>query len=149
MGRRRGTRRPEVEEAKIQALRLWMTGATYRAIGQQLGVSHQTAYKRVQAALDDMRPHAQYSQYRAVQLAELEVARRGLRRVIAAFGTTVSPWTFDEFIAALGSLYKLQEREAKLLGLDRVPTPADELAGLSDDELEAVVAAWTAEQTDA
>lgn len=150
MGRKRASRRrPEIEESKIKALRLWMTGATYRQIGEQLGVSHQTAYNRVQAALEDMRPHADYAQYRAVQLAEIEVIRRSLRRVIVAFGTTGPAGTaFDEFIAAINALCKLQEREAKLLGLDRVPTPVEELTGLSDDELERVVAEWATEQAD-
>ena len=130
------------EEQRIKALKLWMEGDTYRVIGRKLGVDHMTAYRRVQAAIDAMRPHADFDKYRAKQLAELEMSRRPMRVVIAT-------WTagdcIDDAVKAIGALLKIQEREAKLLGLDRVPTPFDDLAGMSDEELETLVAGWADE----
>lgn len=132
----------EREEQRIEALRLWMTGSSYRKIGQALGVTHTTAFKRVQQALDEMRPHAEFDKYRAVQLAELEMGRRPLRQAIIGWrpGDDI-----DTPVKAIGALLKIQEREAKLLGLDRVQTPVDELTAMSDEDLAAMVAKWADE----
>lgn len=136
----------KIEEQKLRAIRLWMTGATYRQIAEQMNISVSATYRRVQAALDDMRPHADYDRYRAVQLSELEVARVGLRRVIAAFGARPNRgqpvYDLADFVSALGALLRLQEREAKLLGLDRAPTPVDELSSMSDEEMAVLMGEW-------
>lgn len=133
---------PERVEQRIEALRLWMAGATYRTIAKKLKVNHQTAYKRVQDAIDEMRPHADFDQYRATQLAELSIARRPLRTIIATWkpGDDYRP-----IVAALDALLKLQDRESKLVGIDRVDTPFDELSQMSDDELSALVEEWQSE----
>ncbi len=129
------------ETEKIEALRLWMAGTSFRSIGEKLGVSGPTAYRRVRAALDEMRPHADFEAYRAVQLAELEVSRRVLRNVIASWRPGQP---FGEATLAISTLLKLQEREGQLVGLDRAPTPFDEIAAMTDEQLTAMVAAWSA-----
>lgn len=138
--------RAKIEEQKLQSLRLWMSGATYRQIADALSIPVASAYKRVQDAVDDMRPHADFDRYRAVQLSELEIGRRGLRKVIASYGQRPVPgvpvYDLDDFVKALGALFKLQEREAKLLGLDRVSTPFDELTMMSDEEMAALLEEW-------
>lgn len=135
-------------QQRTDALKAWMTGATYKTIGKNLGISTGTAYKRVQDAIDEMRPHSDYDQYRAIQLAELDVARRPFRTIIVAWrrGEAV-----DEIATALAALLKIQEREAKLLGLDRAPTPEEELArqvrSMSDDELADMLKEFVADAT--
>ena len=126
------------EEQKIQALRMWMTGAGYEDIAEAIGTSMMTAYNRVQKAIDDMRPHADYDKYRSIQLAELEMMRRPMRKVIATFGTQGGS-NMTQAVKAVTSLIRIQEREARLLGLDRMPSPFDEFSNMSDDELAAQV----------
>lgn len=136
---------PEKAEQRLQAMKLWMSGAPYRAIGQALGVSHQTAYERVQQAIDEMRPHADYDRYRSVQLAELEISRQQLRRVIVGWTAGQDP---AHMVAAISALLRLQDHEAKLLGLHRVPNPADELMKMSDADLAAIVHSWSTDVLD-
>ena len=134
--------KPERAEQRVTVLKMWMNGTTYPNIAKHLDVSISTAHKRVQEAIDEMRPHAEFDAYRATQLAELEVSRRQLRLMIAS-------WVVGEdhriVVDALGSLLKVQEREARLVGLDRVDVPLDELGALSDVELGELVAEWAAE----
>jgi hypothetical protein len=83
-----------------------------------------------------MRPHADYDRYRTRQLAELEVSRRILGNRIVTDEST------RDICTALNTLFSLQEREAKLLGLDRVPTPLDEFDNMTDAELLVIVDEW-------
>ena len=134
---------PERVEQRNLALKLWMKGTKYVDIATQIGVSSTaTAFNRVKEAIDEMRPHAEFDAYRATQLAELDVSRRQLRVMIAS-------WVVGEdhriVVDALGSLLKVQEREARLVGLDRVDVPLDELGALSQVELGELVAEWAAE----
>lgn len=131
----------KIEEAK--ALKLRLTGRTYAEIAKALGVkSTRTAWNRVQAALDDMRPHADISEYRAQQRAELEVLRTKLMEELVRWkhGGDLS-----ELLGAGETLIKLHDREAKLLGLDRAPTPWDEMNDLDDEQLAAQMAHWRQE----
>ena len=127
------------EQQKIQALELWMTGKQYKEIGEILGVATMTAYTRVQKALDEMRPHADFDRYRSVQLAEIEMMRRPMRQTIVRYGQKDKPSTLDQCLKAVNGLIKIQEREAKLLGLDKVPTAFDEFSNMSDEDLAAAV----------
>ena len=79
--------RPKMVEQQNEALRLWMSGLSYREIAEELGVSSSTAYSRVQTAIDAHRPHADFDRYRRTQLAELAVARS----VICLLYTSPSP----------------------------------------------------------
>lgn len=129
----------EREQQKNQALKLWMTGAKYEQVGKALGVSTMTAYARVQKALDEMRPHADFDRYRSIQLAEIEMMRRPMRSVIVRFGQMENPSTLEQATKAITSLIKIQEREAKLLGLDKIESPFDEFSNMSDEQLAAEV----------
>ena len=129
----------ERERQKVQALRLWMAGAQYKEIGEALGVATMTAYTRVQKALDDMRPHADFDRYRSIQLAEIEMMRRPMRQVIVRFGQEENPSTLNQCTKAISSLIRIQEREANLLGLDKLPSAFDEFSNMSDEDLAAEV----------
>lgn len=134
-----------IEQQKQEALQMWFTGAKLSDIAKHLRIGKATAHRRIDAAIADMRPHADYDRYRAVQLAELEVVRRTLRRMITLWkpGQEVySP------LAAIDRLLRLQEREAKLLGLDKVPTAFDKLSALSPAETEALIREFADELAD-
>lgn len=146
----RGFPKQEREAQKIRALEMWMAGEEYRTIAKEFDVSSATAYKRVQAALDDMRPHADYDKFRAVQLAELEMSRRPMRKVIVSFDRDDNTkWSLDDCVKAINALCRLQEREAKLLNLDKAPNPIDEMAGMTDQQLAAMVHTWADEMAEA
>ena len=67
------------------------------------------------------------------------MSRRPLRTMIVAW----SPGKpIDDCVKAIGMLLNIQEREAKLLRLDKVDTPFDELSAMSTDDLEQLVAKW-------
>ena len=120
----------------IDALKLRLSGQTYSAIGAEQGVADSTAMRRVEHALEQMRPHADYDEYRARQLAELAEARGLAYRTMA-----------DEALAlgarfgAVDRLVKLHEREAKLLNLDAAPTPLEEAARVLGAASDADIAA--------
>ncbi len=118
-----------------------MAGQTYRTTASELGVSVGTAYNRVQEALDAARPHAGLEGFRGVQLAELDQARRPLRRIAATF-TDDPDLSVDDLVKAVRALVKVQERETRLLGLDGLDTPMDEVSRMTDQELFAVVSEW-------
>lgn len=133
-------------EQQQEALRLVMTGAGTKAIAKSLGLGVGTTLARIDAAYDSMRPHADYDRYRAVQLAEIDMMRRKLRLFIVSWNPLKGG--VKEGIDAIKALLQLQEREAKLLGLDRVPTPFDDLSALSDDKLEEIIKQFADEMTD-
>jgi Homeodomain-like domain-containing protein len=96
-------------ERRQKALDLRMAGARYRQIGAQLGVSYQTAYRDVQAALGELAP---LQASKAEKLRELEVER--------CDKLTLALWpkarNGDE--KAVRTIVAVMDRRAKLLGLD-------------------------------
>jgi hypothetical protein len=130
-----------IEEQCVQVLRMRMAGAGYKAIATELKLGVGTVYSRLDQAYDRMRPHADFNKYRARQLAEMDEMRRQLGRQIV--GMSQSDPSVGQ--RAIDLLIKLQAHEAKLLGLERVPTPFDELSGLSDEKLEEIVRQFAAE----
>lgn len=134
----RGKRAAKVIEDN-EVLKAYLSGKPYSALAKEFGISTSTAHDKVQRAIDAQRPHADFDRYRAIQLGELELMRRPLRQTIIAWQPG------DDLVncgAAIDRLLKLQEREAKLLGLDRVPSPFDNIAAMSDEQLEARVKEW-------
>ena len=131
-----GTQTTEYELHCIEALRLRLSGATFAEIAVSQDCSASSAFRRVEHALEQMRPHADYDQYRARQLAELAEARGLAYRTMA-----------DEALAlgarfgAVDRLVKLHEREAKLLNLDAAPTPLEEAARVLGAASDADIAA--------
>lgn len=92
-----------------QALELRIAGASYRAIGAQLGTSAKTAFYDVQrelAALEKVR------RGRAEDLKGIELAR--LDRMTLALGRKVTGG--EE--RAITAMLRVMERRARLLGLD-------------------------------
>jgi len=120
----------EYEQSKIEALRLRLAGASFDQIAATQDITKSGAYKRVNAALEDMRPHAEYDIYRRRQMAEMEEVRTRLMRKVLEN---------DDLIEAARELRGLWDSERKLLKLDEAPTPMElqirRLATLSDDEL--------------
>ena len=120
----------------IEALTLKISGMTYEDIAGHQGCSGSTAFRRCAHALDGMRPHADYDQYRARQLAELEPARQLANKTIADADKDLAPR-----FKAVERLIQIQDRESKLLALDKAPTPMEEaarkLAAASPEEISA------------
>ncbi len=133
-----GYPRRERIEQQNEVLRQWMAKTPIKQIAQNLRIGIGTVYTRLDAALDAMRPHAEYDEYRKVQLAELEVSRMALRQMIAAW--TPGAKGYKSCLEAIDRLLKLQEREARLLGLDKVPTPGDRLDDMTPAQLADLVA---------
>lgn len=134
----------QIERQKSKALNMWMSDESMAAIAEELEMNYSTAAKRVDQALDDMRPHADWQHYIAIQLAELDRARRPLRYVITGWSPDPdeSVGTLDEVLKCISALLKLQVHEARILGLNKIDMPAEDLLLLSDAELEAIVTEW-------
>ena len=96
-------------ERRQKSLDLRIAGARYRQIGAQLGVSYQTAYRDVQAALGEL---ATLQDRKAEKLRELELER--------CDKLTLALWpkarAGDE--KAVRAIITVMDRRAKLLGLD-------------------------------
>lgn len=107
----------------IEALELRLTGMTYQQIADEQGVNQTTAMRRVSSAIDAARPHADYDQYRARQMVELEAIRTRLYNTVVADDTAI-----DDRHSAVDRLLKVHDRESKLLALDKAPTPIEEAA---------------------
>ena len=96
-------------ERRQKSLDLRIAGARYRQIGAQLGVSYQTAYRDVQAALGE---RATLQHRKAEQLRELELERCDKMQL----GLWPKVRLGDE--KAVRALVAVMERRAKLSGLD-------------------------------
>jgi hypothetical protein len=93
-----------------KALDLRIAGASYRQIGQQLGVSHVTAYHDVDAALEEL---AALQRGKAEKLREIELDR--CEKMTLGLWPKVRQG--DE--KAVRALVSVMDRRAKLLGLDQ------------------------------
>lgn len=130
---------PRVDAADLdaRALDLRRSGATYRQIAQQLGISPATAFKRVTRGLDRTRrePADALRELEAERLDQLQIAvTRVLHRqhVIVQGGKIVKDDNDQPLIddgptlAAANSLVRVQESRRKLLGLDE-QAPAEQV----------------------
>ena len=103
-------RRIEAKERSLKALELRKTGMRYEAIAKQLGyTSRGTAHKAVMKELELL---AQECQEEAAKVRDLELAR--LDELYLKAWEAVE----DGNIAAIDRCLRVQERRAKLLGLD-------------------------------
>jgi len=107
-GRPRGATEGAAERQQ-QALDLRIAGATYRQIGQQLGVSVKTAYNDVDAALEEL---AVLRRGKAEKLQEIELDR--------CEKLTIGLWpkVRQGDAQAVRAVVAVMDRRAKLLGLD-------------------------------
>ncbi|MCB1809624.1 MAG: hypothetical protein KDJ99_32010 [Candidatus Competibacteraceae bacterium] len=102
-------RRITAAERRAQALDLRLAGYSFEAIGQQLGISKQAAYKHVSTALETLHTQTDNS---AEQLRALELER--LDALLKGCWTAATAGDSESTRVAL----KVLERRAKLLGLD-------------------------------
>ena len=111
-------RRITAAERRAQALDLRLAGYSFEAIGQQLGISKQAAYKHVSTALETLHTQTDNS---AEQLRALELER--LDALLKGCWTAATAGDSESTRVAL----KVLERRAKLLGLDApTKTPEDD-----------------------
>lgn len=107
-------RRPAVqmrtEDRLAECLRLRRQGLSYRAIGQQIGVSYTQAQRLVDAGL------RRISEPDAVELRASELAH------LDELSSYIRPGCVDGDPAAVGVAVRISERRSRLLGLDS-PTP--------------------------
>lgn len=110
MGSKRTASKIEVAEREAKALRLRLSGLTYREIGQQLdGISDSRACHIITRAL------ARYVQPPAEELRALELARLdALQNALWAKAVD------DHEPEAVRALLRVMQRRASLLGLDRI-----------------------------
>lgn len=129
---------PERLRAKERRLRVFdmrLLGATLRQIGDKLGVSHETVRTDLRKALDELTEleREKADNLRTLDLARIDTAIRALApKVMEGDLQTVDRWL------------KLLERRSKLLGLDapqQLEVASNDLAGKTDEELEAIIAA--------
>ncbi|PKV95908.1 Homeodomain-like domain-containing protein [Amycolatopsis echigonensis] len=133
-GQSRGNR-AELAEKRAEAYRLKLRGLSDRAVGAQLGVSHTSVQNWIKQEADErVLPLA--DEYRKVQLERLGEMRQAALLVLERFHYTVSqgrvmndldglPIEDDApQLAAIDRLLRIEERIARLLGLD-APTRAE------------------------
>ena len=99
-------------DRRHRALEMRKSGASYRAIGAQLGVSEKTAHQDVQQALASL---AELEQSSADELRTMELMRLDM----AALALAPKLKTGDP--AIVGAWVRISESRRKLLGLDMQP----------------------------
>jgi hypothetical protein len=155
MSGRRAEIRVSARLREARALALRAAGASYRQIGQALGCSENRALRITQRALDRMvrEPADQVRQLELARLDQMWVeATKILRRqhLVASGGkVVVHPDTREPLeddapvLQAIDRLLRIQERRARLLGLD---APAQtRVTVLSEDVIDAEIARLEAE----
>jgi hypothetical protein len=130
-----------IELRQAEALKLRVAGFTFREIGRKLGISNCMAHKDVQAALAEYREETaeNVAVERGVQLQRLDAAAKVAINVLNGrlpnadeLGEDAGPDELAEALAeaeeiklkAIDRIVKLEERRAKLLGLD-APTKTE------------------------
>ena len=98
-----------IAERRVRALQYRLAGASYRKIAKELQVSVETAWSDVQAELRALREIAVHD---AEELRELEMQR------LDEWTLNLTPKARDGDPRAIGTLVRIQERRAKLTGLD-------------------------------
>jgi DNA-binding CsgD family transcriptional regulator len=123
--RKGSTNDTHLEERKLQALDLRKSGASFRVIGQQLSISHETARTYVHEALRDL---ADKQMELAAEYRQLELERLD-RLMLAVWGNATKG-----DVGSINAALKISDRRAKLLGLD-APTK-QELTGKDGGAIE-------------
>ncbi len=99
-------------ERRVKALALRKAGASYRAIGEHLGVSYQTAFDDIAYGLKGLAAelHTETAELRALEAARLD-----------ALQAACWPQAMRGDDKALRTAVRILERRARLLGLDLQP----------------------------
>lgn len=104
----------EQREREKQALHLRKAGASYRAIGEQLGVSHEQVRRDIEKALEYIREDVSTD---ARKLRDIEAAR--LDDMWLKLQSKLNPKQGEPLeYKAIDTALRIMERRAKLLGLD-------------------------------
>lgn len=135
MGKRSDAIKLNATERRVKALELRKRGASYRDIGEALGVTHTTAASDVKKALDQLNKQeaATAEQYRRLMAERINVARLAIAHMV-----------MQGNFMAVDRWLKLNEQEIKLYGLNE---PEVLKLGLTDEttqylmELQAVMEA--------
>lgn len=112
----------EVAWQEQEAARLKAKGLSAEAIAEELGIGRSTAYRRIQGGLAAL-PVRSLQEYRAQQELRLEHAIR----VAASIMMDEQEHGPELRLKALDRLLKVEERLAKLLGLDEPRGITEEL----------------------
>lgn len=153
-----GDRRPpeQVEESRhrrAEVVRLRRTGMTFEAIGEQLGITKQAAHKLWHKTMKDI-PVAEVETYRTEQRMRLDALLQRANEILDAPHVVVQHGKVVMYdgeplrdrgpeLDAIAAILKVEERRAKLDGLD---TPVKqsievdggiryEIVGISPDDL--------------
>lgn len=151
-------------ERDAEAARLRSRGLSYEAIGRELGLDKGNAYKAVQRALDSV-VREPADELRQLELGRLDDMWQATLAVLEAKHFTVSngkliyhPETggplLDDgpVLAAVDRLLRIQERRAKLLGLDqatRLNVDAENLGREIGELINVLGASDSTDRTDA
>lgn len=108
-GKKTDQQRIEAAERRIKALELRKRGASFRVIGDQLGVSGKTAHQDYKAAMAELAEleHDTAEEYRTMELARLDMALIAL-----------APKLRNGNVEAINAWIRASESRRKLLGLD-------------------------------
>lgn len=111
-GKKGATQQITLAERRVKALALRKGGATYRAIADHLGVSHNAAHEYVAFGLAEL---AAQQQVEAQELRVLEAARLD--------DLQAGVWQQARMgnLKAVQTVLRIMERRARLLGLDLQP----------------------------
>lgn len=103
------TGREAAAERRIEALELRKLGASYRTIGERLGVSTAQAFEDVRRELAKLAKQASEiaGEVRAIELERLDDMLRA-----------IAPQLRQGNLGAIDRALRIQERRSKLLGLD-------------------------------
>ena len=117
----------EVEQRRNQVANMYLAGLTLEYIGKQLGVSTVQIHKDVKHIKNAWRQAQLETMDEAIvkHLAELDFIRQQLR----------NDYANSKSVSTLKELIRVQEREAKLLGLD---APVKQVTNHSPQRIEIV-----------
>ena len=119
-------RRAQAAENRAKAWEYRKLGATYTAIGQKLGVSHESVRRYIQATLDQLKRDElkDASEWRRMELARLD-----------DLWLAVGPRANRGELAAVDRGLRIMERRSRMLGLDApVKVAATDPSGRNPDK---------------
>lgn len=133
---RNQSRKAIAADREKRAMALRLAGATYEQIASELHISLGAAHKAVQSVLDRTR---QQCSEQADELRQLEVAR--LDRMLLLLESQIR----TGHLGAIDRALRIQERRAKLLGLD---APVRQETTLANKDMEAYLLGFFNEGSD-
>lgn len=127
-------------ERAWQVFKLHAAGVPKREIGRRLGLAEGTVRYHVRRVLERAGPHPLVGEYVARQLAELQLVRERLLEVALLEVDTV------KLAAVVAALDRLHVSERHLTGVDRLPSPAEAVRRMTEEEIARKLDAFLAER---